>query len=421
MNTEYVIEYLFVNIFWIYLIYRYMKLFFQEQKTSKNVRIPVYIGFYFINSFTNLYFNSPLCNILTSLLGIYVIATLYQSHISKKIVASLMIYIVSMICDTIIATLVGDYIIGMRMNVINNVISYLLIFTVELLIEKYMHFRSGYIQKKHHVIAIMGVPVSSMVIILTLVFSRISMKKIVILISFVLLLINFLVMYLYEMLLKDYDQTYHARFLEQEVSAYREQLELIDSSQKMLASLRHDMKHHLLSILYMANSGETEKIQEYVGKMIEMTINKKEYVLSGNSDIDSILNYMIQKAKDKGIEVRTSIKIATQMKVDCFDLNVILGNLLENAIEATEKTSNKYIQIGLQLERNVIFIEIENSYVGKLIKSGKKLSTTKMDKKNHGLGIENVKSVLNKYNGEIHIEFDDSTFKVNAMMYLSTR
>lgn len=260
-----------------------------------------------------------------------------------------------------------------------------------------------------------------MVIILTLVFSGIPMKKIVILTSFVLLLINFLVMYLYEMLLKDYEQTYQARILEQEVSAYREQLELIDTSQKMLASLRHDIKHHLLSILHMANSGETEKIQKYVEKMIKMTVNKKEYVLSGNSDIDSILNYMIQKAKDKGIEVRTSIKIATQMKIDCFDLNVILGNLLENAIEATEKTSNKYIQIGLELERNIIFVEIENSYVGKIIKSGKKFSTTKMDKTKYGLGIENVKSILNKYNGELQITFDDSTFKVNAMMYLPAK
>lgn len=423
MNTEYVIEYLFVNVFWIYIVFRFMKLFFEKEVASKWCAISVYIGFYVINSCVSLFFNNPLLNIMTSVLGIMAVAFLYQKSVLKNMVATCMIYIVSMLCDILVATLVSSYTVGMRMSVINNIISYLFILSVELLIEKTIQLRSGRYLNKYHAFAILGIPLSSIAIIVLLVMNGISIRRIVFLVSVFLLLINYLVMHLYEVLLKDYEAMYQTRFLKQEIEAYRGQIEIIEDTQKKIEYLKHDMKHHLFAISGMAESKDTIKIQEYIGQMMETIERQKEYVVSGNTDVDSILNYMIQKARDEGILVKTKIQIATRMDVECIDLNVILGNLLDNAIEAAKQSQEKELTIGLELDRNVIYLDVENSYQGELRVSEKedRLLTTKKEKENHGYGISSVRAVLQKYNGCMDIEYTKERFWVKVMMYLPVR
>lgn len=70
-------------------------------------------------------------------------------------------------------------------------------------------------------------------------------------------------------------------------------------------------------------------------------MKKPIYVDSGNNDIDSILNYFIQNAKNKNIEVLVNIKIGNEMKINFFNLNIILGNLMDNAIEGTLNAEKK--------------------------------------------------------------------------------
>lgn len=418
MNTGYVIEYLVINTFWIYTVSRFMKLFFGDLRTSKCAVAAVYVIFYIANSAVSLSFNNPLYNVLTSLCGMFFVAMLYQSSVLRNVVAICMIYIISMLCDILVATMVSSYTIGMRMDIINNVLSYLLIFTVELLIEKTMQFRTGYYINRLHIFAILGIPISSIAMILMLVVHGISVRKIIYLVSFSLLLINFLVMYLYDVLLKDYEKMYQSRFLQQEIDAYKEQFALIEDTQRKIEYLKHDMKHHLSAISAMADAGENEKIRSYIGTMVETIETDKERVLSGNNDVDSILNYMIQKAREKGICVKTKIQIATQMDVECFDLNIILGNLLENAIEAAQNAEEKEILIGLELERNVIYIDLENTYTGEPKTADNTFFTTKKNKENHGFGLSSVRSVLQKYNGCMELDYDKKRFFVKLMLYL---
>ena len=417
MGIEYVIEYLLINIFWVYIVVRFMKVFFDESYLDRRKSGLVYLVFYGLNSAGNLLFHNPVLNLLSSIIGIFFISCVYKGSKLKKVTATFMIYAICMVCDVAVATSVGKYIIGMKITIINNILSYLLILCIELFIERYIQLRADFSIFHGEAISILGVPISSIAIICILVVTKVEQKKAVIVTALLLLFINILVFYLYDSLLRDYEQKYKNAILQQEVNEYKNQLILIQQSQKKLEGIKHDMKHHYLALHNMIKDSSKEELEKYLNEMIEFSGNAKEYVASGNRDIDSILNYMIQQARDEKITVRTKINIGQQMEVNLFDINVVLGNLLENAISAAKQSEEKKICIGMELDRGILYIDVKNTYNGYIENKDGKLITTKSQKQGHGIGLQNVEMIIEKYNGKMNIDYDEKVFLVNVMLY----
>lgn len=95
-------------------------------------------------------------------------------------------------------------------------------------------------------------------------------------------------------------------------------------------------------------------------------LNSDEYVDSGNKEIDSTLNYLLQKADKILDNTKISIVLPENLSVHTFSINVILGNLLDNAIEAAQNSKEKYLGIDIRTKRGLLFITIENSYDGSI-------------------------------------------------------
>ena len=108
-----------------------------------------------------------------------------------------------------------------------------------------------------------------------------------------------------------------------------------------------------------------------------------------------------------------------------FDLNVLIGNLLENAIEAARQTETKYLNVYIALQKGVLKIQIENSYVTETISEVNKRDgsriflTTKKKKEQHGIGLKNVKKIVELYNGNIDIQTRGNIFSVKLILYMS--
>lgn len=150
--------------------------------------------------------------------------------------------------------------------------------------------------------------------------------------------------------------------------------------------------------------------------------NSNEVISSKNFEIDSILNYMIQQAKSAGISVSSQILIPEQF-THSFDFVIILGNLLENAIEAASNSSQKYIDLTIQLQKNVLYIEIKNSYDGILQPTGNSnapsfYTTKTTNRHQHGIGLNSVRKIVEKYNGTMDIHASDQTFCVKVILYI---
>lgn len=239
--------------------------------------------------------------------------------------------------------------------------------------------------------------------------------------AIILLCLNVLIFYIYVKLTDDLQ-------LRRMTSVYEQQLELCERHQQereismlQLRDAKHNMKNNLVSILAYAEQEKYEKIIEFVNEIMqESGMALSAISNSGNIVIDSLLGYWHLVAKRKGIDFLVNVSIPMKMSFKGADICLILGNLLENAVEAAEKVrENKYIKIKMKYDKSNLLIFLINSYQGQLIKmKDKSLKSTKSDVGNHGVGLPSVYRAVAKYHGTVTI--DDSIpeqFGIRVVLY----
>ena len=198
--------------------------------------------------------------------------------------------------------------------------------------------------------------------------------------------------------------------LEQEVRIYENQFEIIRRSQHNIRALKHDMKHHIKMLTDMVSGGENEAALKYLASMGAFMENSEEYVATGNEKIDSIVNYMVSKAKDSGIDVSWKIQIPERLEISVFDVNVILSNLFENAMNALEETEEPACHIRMKYDRGILCISTQNNCSGKEKISGAS--------KGHGFGLKNIRRIAKKYHGSLTTTVRDGDFHASVLLFL---
>ena len=243
------------------------------------------------------------------------------------------------------------------------------------------------------------------------------LQTLFIFIAFVLLISDISAFKLYVM----YQEQSEMRRVKQE---YANQLIMYDKhlSEKQMVidevrRVKHDMKNNMIYLqkLLEADPEEAEKyLIEFIG---DAMIKTEEFSKSGNFAIDALLNYKNRIAESKNIKIKLEQRIPTTLPYKASDLCIILGNLLDNAIEASENCANKEIDVYIVYAKNRLKISTKNYYEGEINKDkeGNFLSKKK-DKENHGIGLKSVKKIVSLYNGYIEIQAENSLFKVNILL-----
>lgn len=404
------------NLFRVYLIRRFMQIFFGCREEGKIKQILAYGGFFFINTVTYLIFHLVWVNIICNLAGISLIVLLYTKSIKMNLFVTCSIYLINIGCDTVSTLPFIEYRDGESFTQVYAVISVFLIFICELFTEKIINERkhTGNIQN----FSLALVPICSILMLCLLIYIKASTVFGLVVISVGLIMANFLIFYLYNMLSSTLFQKYENEALRQKIQNYSNQIELMLQGEEKVKALRHDMKHHMSELKLMAMNNENQEIQKYIEDMESFIENPNEIVSSGNVEIDSMLNYMLQLAKKELRAVNVKMQIPAAVS-HYFDVNVILGNLLENAIEAAKQTEEKQLDVDIKLKQGVLWIKIENSFQGKLRKGQKGFLTTKEKKEQHGIGLSNVRKIVEKYNGIMEICPHDNIFCVKLILYMS--
>ena len=234
------------------------------------------------------------------------------------------------------------------------------------------------------------------------------------------LIINMVVLYLYNMLQEAHQNFYEKELLQQQIKVYSNQLETISQTQKKIRHVRHDMVHHIKELYGLAAADKKEELLAYLKEIEEAVVNPKEHVCTGNYKIDGILNYMLEKAENELKKVEVKVKIPEWLHMDTFDLVIIIGNLLDNAIEAARQTDDKYLSFKMTLEKGVLFIDVANSYCGVIKIRESKILTSKRDPGDHGFGLESVQEIVRKHDGVTDVTYGRDTFKARVMIYMKS-
>ena len=409
------------NLFRIFLIGRCASIFLGVDVDKKKKHI-VYGCFYVINTVLFWEFHTVWINMICNLMGIGAIVWLYTKSVRTNLFITGTIYLVNCGCDVAATSLFVNYRDGGAYNQIYAVISFFLIFMCELVIEKIITIHKDAEDAQN--ISLVLMPICSTIVITLLIYTDTCTDIGLTIVSIGLLIANFLMLYLYNLLLHSISQQYEMEMLKTQLQVYANQLNVVLRGEEKIKALRHDIKHHLSELMLLANKHDVAEIQKYIDEMNSFLKNPNEIVSSGNLEIDSVLNFMLQKAEK---ELKTvDIKVMLPEKVrHSFDINVMLGNLLENAIKAAGKTENKYLSVHIKLKRGILKVKIENSFESSYIlrkEQNRKdtiLKTTKPFTKQHGIGLKNVKKIVEKYNGTMAVTAQKGIFCVNLLLYMA--
>lgn len=227
------------------------------------------------------------------------------------------------------------------------------------------------------------------------------------------------VFYLYHVLVQNFTHLRQRDIYRQQTDHYRNQLEVITESQGRMRALRHDMRNHILHLRAELQRGDHEAALLYLEKMEEELQNPKEHAKTGNREIDSLLNYKLERARQVLNKVECSVNVPAELMAKSFDINVILGNLLDNAVEAAQDSERRWLRFVMRADRGVLLIHAANSFGRAPVKRGDRFLTTKDDSGQHGIGLRNVERMVERQNGEIEFRCEEQVFSVDVMLYMN--
>ena len=408
------------NLFRIYIVWKFVGLFLTERKAGKRTEVIAYVIFYVISFGMFLIFHYPIVNIATNLICLFLVTLLYEGSIRKKITTTVLIYTINMVSDILASFLFFDYKVGQTTPQLFSIVTVLLIQISELIAARLLDNKAKQ-EYTRGIKYLLIIPILSIIMLFMLISFNLNNRFLLVCESMGILLINIVVFYLYNMLMEVHHQLREKEMMELKVKVYSSQLETITQTQKKIRRLRHDMVHHIMQLYSMASLNKNAEMLEYLDKMEQAMINPREHVSSGNKDIDGILNFMLEKAVSILKKVDVQVKIPEDLHTCSFELAVILGNIIDNAIEAARQTEDKWLSLQITADKGILFIRVSNSYCGCIKTSGNKLLTSKEDKENHGLGLDSVKDMIKKYNGDMKITCDKNIFTVDILLYLTVK
>lgn len=204
----------------------------------------------------------------------------------------------------------------------------------------------------------------------------------------------------------------------QMLSIQASQYEALQRHIEATSKLRHDFKHTVRTAVSLAKEGNNEALIKLLSDYgIATASTDKRSVFTKNSTLNALICYYYEQALSKNIFCNWQVSLPEKLGVEDIDLFGIIGNLLENAIHASENevAENRYINLKADVEDNGdIYIVTTNGFSGEIKKSHDKYLSTK--KGGSGIGIESIKSTAKRYKGIASFYNDNKTFYADVML-----
>ena len=198
------------------------------------------------------------------------------------------------------------------------------------------------------------------------------------------------------------------RILTRQVSIQKTQyLEIIENIEETRKQ-KHDLRHHFKTIYFYLMQEKIDKAIEYLGNQeINLEINDT-LVLCENTIADALLRYYKKLCDTHNIKIEIGLFMPNEIFIEDTDISIILGNLLENAYDASLKIPNSFIKVIGNYGEGCFVMQIENRYYSKIRRKGKQIYSTKHD--GFGIGTASVRAVSEKYDGFTIFEEKNDVF-----------
>ena len=182
--------------------------------------------------------------------------------------------------------------------------------------------------------------------------------------------------------------------------------------------LRHDFRQHLHVIAGLTEAGQLEELKSYLHQY-ESELSEQRSALCANAAVDALAGHYDNEAKQQATPIEWKLELPRQLPLPEADLCTVLGNLLENALHASQRLPPEQRQVRVMarmLSPAMLGIVVENNYDGVLKKQSGILHSTKHE--GVGVGLVSIETAVHKYSGSLNIETQNHVFRVNVLLNL---
>lgn len=273
---------------------------------------------------------------------LFMIAVVYEGNAFSRLAAALIVVTISVGAENIVwgVFLRAD----MDSGLVGNLISSLSKLTIIVILERYL--KPG---------RQVRLPVSSFLNMMLISIGGIILSNILVQADLkseftltglcVVAIINMSTYHLYVKINEAYGREIERITMQQQIIMYQNQFGLIEKSEEIIRLLRHDIKKHMLLLAQYMQKDNFEEARAYVEQLVQSANITGEYVKTGNKGIDCIVNHMLARADQLHCKRTVVIQVPETCFMPDFDLNMLLGNLLENALEALEKAEQRKLDL----------------------------------------------------------------------------
>ena len=185
---------------------------------------------------------------------------------------------------------------------------------------------------------------------------------------------------------------------------------------------RHDSHNHIQTMKAYLSMGKTEELEEYLNKLDADLSTVDTVIKTGNVMVDAVLNSKISVAASKGIAVEAKAIVSKDLDTSITEVDVclIVGNLIDNAIEACmkiEQESERFIRVYMDILKGQFYIYIMNAIGENPKKAGGSYISTK-NQEHHGFGLMRIDKVVDKYHGYLERQHEEGVFATEIMLPL---
>lgn len=403
-----------------YIVFRYMNIFWQQRKVNKHILVLAYILYWMcivVNSFGNImsFVKTVLFNV-----SIIVLLACYFGSIGKRILAIAVINLLSIAAENIsfmIGNACKDSLLPFEMPkaCVENVLCEIFFGAGVLFVGTITLYKDERIKIPKRVLMlvllVLGITLGIDVLFVE---QAENNRWMLALFTGLVIILSILVIRYIQVFEKIFQEETKRKVFQQERLYYKKQLEWMEKKEDEIRQIRHDAKNHFIVLKEMMETGNVEKAKEHLQTVIGELQPPKQFSETGNICVDSLLNYKFSDAQKQKVVIIKKISIPEKLPIKDEDMVVVLGNLLDNAIEATAYLQNEEKKIWLILveKKGMLFLHIKNIFDSTCLEKGGVLQTRKKDKTMHGFGLKSVERVVEQYGGIMKVEHVGHIFSV---------
>lgn len=229
------------------------------------------------------------------------------------------------------------------------------------------------------------------------------------------ILVNLYLFYILDTFAENKDLKYKLALYERQAQSNYEYYAKQIESNKTAMTVIHDIRKHIRVMEELKQLNTSAKMQSYTDSFEEMISPLLVRQYCSNPILNIIINDKIDYCEKNGIRFEADIQEVLIDYMKPIDITTVFGNILDNAIEASEKAEDKRITLQIHPFNEFIYIQLSNSFSGRIQWSAKGKPLTGKGEK-HGIGLENVEKVLKDYNGSMQFSVSEQTFTVEIMI-----